>query len=105
MPRIIQSVSTDFTVETKINETMPMDEDSECAGILAYKDDDNFLRVERGWGPAVYFAGRSYGNWLAIAWPSLSTNINPTYLRLVKVGLTYIASYRSIEGLHRIFRL
>lgn len=90
-PRLSQSASGDFTVETKVSATT--DENDEGAGILIWKDRNNYVRLER----MSRTIGRPvqqqilFGGSVAGVWPCpgdkqvvLSSNLNPTCLKLVR---------------------
>jgi regulation of enolase protein 1 (concanavalin A-like superfamily) len=101
-PRILQTVSSDFVIETKISSIM--NENDEGAGLLVWKDSANYLRLDRMsrtiGGPVqqqIFFCGTIGGN---IPIPGetkivLQSNVNPTYLRLVRRGNVFSGYYSS----------
>ena len=101
-PRILQPIYGDFVVETKILSIM--DENDEGAGILVWKNSSNYLRLDRmsrtighSVEQQVFFCGTINGsfpipNETQISLPS---NINPTYLRIVKSGHVFSGYYSS----------
>jgi parallel beta-helix repeat protein len=101
-PRLVQSVSGDFIVETKIFSVM--DENDEGAGILVWKDSHNYLRLERMsrtiGNPVeqqIFFCGTIGGEFpipgeTKIVLPS---GFNPTYLRLRRIGNVFSGFYSS----------
>lgn len=111
-PRIVQSVSSDFTIKTKVSSVM--DENDEGAGIVVWKDSSNYLRLERmsrtiGYSvePQIVFIGTINGAW---SMPSpqqsspggiihLPSNSNPTYLKLTRSGNIF-SGYYSTDGIN-----
>lgn len=98
-PRIITSgVTGDFTIETKVSASMTHND--EGAGILIWKDSDNFVRLDRmirfsddSVTQQIYFSvngGTEYSETLV-----LSSNLNATYLRLVRYSDLFMAYYSS----------
>jgi regulation of enolase protein 1 (concanavalin A-like superfamily) len=88
----------DFTIETKVMATT--DQEWESAGILVWKDASNFLRLDRACGMSntqriVFIMARNDG-WDPID-VVLSSNINPTYLKITKTVDKFTAFY-SING-------
>jgi hypothetical protein len=96
-PRVMASTSlnNDFTVETKVSATTTKGD--EGAGIVVWYNSNQFLKLVRmstGTSPVtqqVYFAvnGESFKA------STLSSSINPTYLKLVKSSHSYSAYYSS----------
>ncbi len=104
-PRIVQSISGDFTVETKISSTM--DENDEGAGILVWKDSANYLRLDRMsrtiGGPVeqqIFFCGTIGGGFPIVGETKivLSSAINPTYLKVIRSGNIF-SGYYSTDGI------
>ncbi|RPI14381.1 MAG: hypothetical protein EHM65_04670, partial [Acidobacteriales bacterium] len=63
-PRLMREVQGDFTVETKIDGPNRW-----CGGLLVWKDQNNYVRLERGihFKNEVYFGGANNGEFLPLA--------------------------------------
>ncbi len=112
---ILQSANTDWTIETKIVCSRKPTGFSENAGIVAYQDDDNFVKLvyrasfgRRGFGRrgtgeqpgAVELSVENGGNQKSSATISMDEIIkdnNTLFLKLVKKGDVYSA-YCSSDG-------
>jgi beta-glucosidase len=109
---ILQSANTDWTIETKIICSRKPAGFSENAGIIAYQDDNNFIKLvyrtgmgRRGFGQmggeqpgAVELSVESGGNQKSSVTISMEKIIKPDntlFLRLVKKGDAYTASCSS----------
>jgi len=101
-PRILQLVSGNFTIETKISSVM--DQNDEGAGLLVWMDSSNYLRLDRMsrtiGGPVqqqTFLCGTVNGGFPIPGETKvvLQSSLNPTYLRLVKSGNVYSAFYSS----------
>lgn len=96
-PRImLTGICGDFAIETRVMAIM--DENDEGAGILVWKDPSSYLRFERMsrtiGNPVeqqILFAVEG-GDWTYL---TLSTDLNPTYLRLVRAGNLFSGYYSS----------
>jgi len=102
-PRIMmEGISGDFTVETRVNATMTESEVS--AGILVWKDDAHFIRLDMIhmelnmtdteyrdalWYRFKFIGGRQYTTLIG------SADINSTYLRIVRKGSWFTGEYSS----------
>jgi len=106
-PRVIQPINGNFTVETKL--WAIMDANVQSAGIVIWKDQNNYLRLERAYRygyQEILFVGMINGTY-SVQSPEVSNpgailhipNINPTYLLLVRTGITY-CGYYSADGLN-----
>ena len=104
-PRILQPASGDITIETKVS-TITND-NIQSAGIVLWKDESNFLRLERAQRydfQEILFIGTINGVW-SMPSPEVSNpgvvlhipNINPTYLRMIRTGNVY-SGYYSEDG-------
>jgi parallel beta-helix repeat protein len=103
-PRIVQNTSGDFIIETRISSVM--DENDEGAGILICRDSNNYVRLDRMsrtiGNPVeqqILFGGSVNG---VFPCPGdthvvLPSNINPTYLELVRANNT-LSGYWSSDG-------
>jgi len=109
-PRIMRPVSGNFTIETKV--WAVFNTSIQSAGIFVWKDQDNYLRLERAYRygyQEVIFSALINGVSTMTGPESTSggallhvPNINPIYFRLVKTGPTY-SGYYSAEGVNWIF--
>ena len=96
-PRIIQAVTSDFTVITKITGTFnTVGVTGVHAGILVYKDSTHFTRVEIRGVNSVQIGGKNGGSFTSTQ-TSLGSTVNPIYLKLEKTGTT-IKGYWSSDG-------
>ncbi|MDO5442591.1 MAG: glycoside hydrolase family 3 C-terminal domain-containing protein [Bacteroidia bacterium] len=112
----VQSANNDWTIETKLTTSAVPGNPAQNAGLVAYEDDDNFLKfvyaapsfgrgapqAAPGAAPAgsVQFVAEINGNSVASATASLANtplNGNTIWLRLVKSGDKYTAFY-SADG-------
>jgi pyrimidine-specific ribonucleoside hydrolase len=90
-----------FTITTHVAFTPT--QDFQQAGLLVYRNDDNFVLVNRGYcstcstgGQGIYFDSEHDGTPTFLA---ADTYLPTTaYLRIVRSGSTYIASYRQDQG-------
>jgi len=91
-PRVIQLASGDFVIETRV--LFDPQHDAQGAGILIWKDSDNYLRLDRLFhigGQVVDLSGKKAGTWFPNAQtPYLLTE---TYLRLERTADTFTAKY------------
>lgn len=110
---LLQSANTDWTIDTKVTVSDIPGRPAQNAGIVAYQDDDNFVKLV--YGPATYKRGAvqqgaTAGTVLFIAEDngnqkySMSANLEgiakdgkTVWLRLVKSGSDYTAYY-SVDG-------
>jgi regulation of enolase protein 1 (concanavalin A-like superfamily) len=95
-PRVVISANGNFTIETKIMATT--DQEWESAGILIWKDSNNFLRLDRACGASnsqrIVFIMSKDGGWAPID-VILPSNMNPTYLKLSRSGDKFTGYYSS----------
>jgi len=106
-PRIIQPINGNFTVETKL--WAIMNASVQTAGIVIWKDQNNYLRLERAYRydyQEILFIGMINGTFSVISAEVSNPgailhipNINTTYLLLVRIGMTY-SGYYSVDGLN-----
>jgi regulation of enolase protein 1 (concanavalin A-like superfamily) len=103
-PRLMREVQGDFTVETKIDGP-----ERWCGGLLLWKDQNNFIRFERGihFKNELSFESANNGEFLSVARDYAAGD--PTWLRLQRRGSMVTASY-SVNGvdwlpLKRLWRL
>jgi cytochrome c len=93
-PKILQTVSGDFTVFTKVDADFSVS--GGHAGLLVYVDDSHFMRLERRDGQKIQLGGKDGGEFIYDQF-TLPSNVNPTYLKLEKTGTT-ISGYWSADG-------
>jgi regulation of enolase protein 1 (concanavalin A-like superfamily) len=97
-PRVMLSaVNGSFIIETKVD--AQMNESFESGGILVWKDSQRFIRLERAFGgnnQEVFLSIANEGEWSQIDFP-LQSNVNPTYLRLIRAGDSF-SGYYSLDG-------
>ena len=102
-PRLMmEGISGDFTVETRLNATMTESEVS--AGILVWKDSSHFIRLDMihmelnmtdtEYRDAVWYRFRLIGG-RQVTTLIGSADINSTYLRIVREGLRFTGAYSS----------
>jgi regulation of enolase protein 1 (concanavalin A-like superfamily) len=94
-PRIMmEGITGNFTIETKIMANT--DQEWESAGILIWKDSSNFLRLDRACGMSnsqrIVFIMAKNDGWAPID-VILPSNMNPTYLKLSRLGDKFSAYY------------
>lgn len=100
-PRILLEDRTgNFMIETMV--LANTDQEWESGGILIWKDNSNFVRLDRACGQSlsqrILFAITENGiSWTSVTDVVLSSNLNPTYLKLVRSGVVYSAYY-SVDG-------
>jgi regulation of enolase protein 1 (concanavalin A-like superfamily) len=87
-PRLMRKVKGDFTLETKI--TGP---NRWCGGLLVWKDQNNYVRLERGihFKNELNFECVNKGKLKALARDYAAGD--PTWLRLTRRGSTFTAAY------------
>jgi regulation of enolase protein 1 (concanavalin A-like superfamily) len=87
-PRLVREVNGDFTLETKL-----AGPDRWCGGLLVWKDEDNFVRLDRGifFRNDISLAASSDGEYVSVAHEFVQAD--PVWLRLARAGSTYTASY------------
>jgi regulation of enolase protein 1 (concanavalin A-like superfamily) len=98
-PKLMLSTSDNFVVETKVMTVT--DQEWESAGILIWKDSNNFLRLDRAVGASnsqrIVFIMSKDGGWDPID-VVLSSNLNPTFLKITRSGNVF-SGYYSSNGL------
>lgn len=102
-PRLVKAVTGNFVLETKVN--FDPKEDYQGAGLLIYKDGDNYLRVERAFGgvgggeSGMRFDQRKKDEYLTIATPGETpTGAKAAELRILRIGNTFTAFWREDEN-------
>jgi regulation of enolase protein 1 (concanavalin A-like superfamily) len=93
-PRILQSISGDFIAYTKVSGTFTAA--GTHAGLLAYSDDNHFMRVEIRDVNKVQIGGKNGGSFVYTQ-NSLGSAIDPIYLKLEKTG-SAVKGYWSSDG-------
>uniref|UniRef100_UPI00257D9E7C InlB B-repeat-containing protein n=1 Tax=Candidatus Solincola tengchongensis TaxID=2900693 RepID=UPI00257D9E7C len=97
-PRLLQPIYQDFTVETRV--LVDPQHDACGAGILAWKDQDNFLRLERG----MWYNDQVISFWGVVGgvetpYASVGSTSTEAYVRLSRVGEAFSA-YCSPDGVN-----
>jgi regulation of enolase protein 1 (concanavalin A-like superfamily) len=102
-PRYIKALIGDFEIETRVK-FLPK-ENYQGAGLLIYKDDENYLRFERaygglgGGGEGVRFDIRRGDEFTPIAAPgAIQTDAEVVDLKLVRSGGHFAAYWRTDEN-------
>jgi beta-glucosidase len=104
---LVQPALGDWTIESKLTFSTPPHADTQQAGIIAYQDDDNYLKL--GWE---YSSGVAQlvettedslsgtpATQVLTTIPTAGILSNTVWLRMVKVGPRY-TSYYSTDGVH-----
>ncbi|MBQ0044943.1 MAG: glycoside hydrolase family 3 C-terminal domain-containing protein [Bacteroidales bacterium] len=110
---VLQSANSDWTIETKLSTSATPGNPGQNAGLVAYEDDDNFvklvyanmsfgrgMRMPEAGAPAtgsVQLVAEDNGNNKTTVAVNLESAADVIYLRLVKKGVNYTASY-SLDG-------
>jgi regulation of enolase protein 1 (concanavalin A-like superfamily) len=94
-PRIEQEgVSGDFIVETKVSASWT--EKYECSGIYIWKDQNNFIRLERFYGnPGERVSFEIIRNGQTDKFYLYNIELNPIYLKIVRSGDLFSSFYSS----------
>jgi regulation of enolase protein 1 (concanavalin A-like superfamily) len=93
-PRVLQNVTGNFVATTCVNGSFT--ETGDRAGILLWKDNNNYMRLEK-WGTNQVLMYGVLGGVVTSQSGSLPSSYNPLYLKLEKTGTT-IAGYWSQTG-------
>jgi regulation of enolase protein 1 (concanavalin A-like superfamily) len=93
-PKLLQPVTGDFIAETKVTGDFTVS--GSHAGLLIYIDDSHFMRLERRDGQKIQLGGKDGGEFIFGQY-TLSSQVNPTCLKLEKTGTT-IKGYWSSDG-------
>jgi cytochrome c len=93
---MINGITGNFIVETQI--MADTDQEWESDGILIWKDSNNFIRLDRACGAdlsqRIVFIMSKDGGWDPMD-VVLSSNMNPTYLRMARTGDIFSGFYSS----------
>ncbi len=115
-PRLVKSVSGDFQIETRVK--FDPSEDYQGAGLLIYKDGDNYIRLERafggigGGGSGIRLDTRMRGEYTSpitpIDIPTTVTECDLKITRRLNVFSIYWrenenAEWRSVEDIETVF--
>ena len=93
-PTVLQTVSGDFTVMTKVTGDFVVS--GGHAGLLVYVDNLHFMRLERRDGQLIQLGGKDGAEFIYYQF-TLPSQVNPTFLKLEKTG-TIISGYWSTDG-------
>ena len=91
-PRLLREADGDFTLETRVSGP-----DAWCGGLLVWKDQQNYVRLDRGnhFVNEVSFQASDHGHYIRAAAEFLAGS--PVWLRLQRRGPVFTASY-SFDG-------
>jgi beta-xylosidase len=102
-PRYIKAIKGDFQIETRVKFS-PI-ANYQGAGLLIFKDDNNYLRFERayggvgGGGSGLRIDVRTGDEHMALATPNdIQTDLPEVEMKLVRSGRTLIAYWREDEN-------
>jgi regulation of enolase protein 1 (concanavalin A-like superfamily) len=89
-PRVLQSgITQDFTAETKVSGTFNGASGiPQRAGLLVWKDSNNYFRVERKEQSQVHSVICIAGTMTDVVYTNLLSDVNPTYLRVTMQAST-----------------
>jgi len=92
-PRLIRQVSGDFAIETKISKSQ--DGSFLSGGLLIWKDEENFIRFDRGtWGLDTIFLQKREGGLFQHVGDWFFRD-NPIHLRIERIGSHFNALFSS----------
>lgn len=101
-PRYLKSISGDFQIETRVK-FLPK-ENYQGAGLLIYKDDNNYMRFERAYGgigggaEGIRIDVRKNGDYSPLLTPDdMPTDAEQVDLKIVRRGKTFFAFWRLDE--------
>jgi beta-xylosidase len=102
-PRYIKAITGDFQIETRVKFTPS--ENYQGAGLLIYKDDNNYLRFERayggvgGGGSGLRIDARTGDEYKTLATPNdIPTDLSEVELKVIRRGRTLTAYWREDEN-------
>ena len=92
-PRLIRPISGDFAIETKISKSQ--DGNFLSGGLLIWKDEENFIRFDRGtWGFDTIFLQKREGGLFQHVGDWFFRD-NPIHLRIERIGYDFNALFSS----------
>ena len=101
-PRLVKPIEGDFQIETHVKFDPKMD--YQGAGLLIYKDEDNYIRLERsfggvgGEGSGIRLDLRKGGEYTSLATPvDIPTSLTEVDLKLIRRLNVFSAFWRSDE--------
>jgi regulation of enolase protein 1 (concanavalin A-like superfamily) len=102
-PQLLKSISGDFEIETKVK--FDPQENYQGAGLLVFRNDNNYIRLERGFGGVgsekngIRFDKREDEVYEPIATPeSFPTDAKTVELKLRRTGREFTAFWRLPDG-------
>ena len=102
-PQLLKPVTGDFEIETKV--TIDPQESYQGAGLLIFRNDNNYIRLERGYGgvgggeSGIRFDKREDEVYEPIATPEkFPTNAKTIELKIRRLGREFTAFWRLPEG-------
>lgn len=101
-PHMLRAIDGDFQIETRVK--FDPKEDYQGAGLFIFKDGDNYLRLERGFGgvngvgSGIRLDARTKDDYKAITTPDQAVTAAKTVdLKLIRTGKKFIAFWRLDE--------
>ncbi|MGB7200839.1 MAG: DUF1349 domain-containing protein [Pyrinomonadaceae bacterium] len=101
-PRYVKAITGDFQIETRVK--FQPTENYQGAGLLIYKDDNNYMRFERAYGGIGGGGGglridvRTTDEYKTVTTPNdVQTDVGEVELKIVRSGRTFIAFWREDE--------
>ena len=101
-PRYVKAITGDFQIETRVK--FQPTENYQGAGLLIYKDDNNYIRFERAYGGIGGGGGglridvRTTDEYKTVTTPNdVQTDVGEVELKIVRSGRTFIAFWRENE--------
>jgi beta-xylosidase len=101
-PRYLKAIKGDFQIETRVR--FAPKENYQGAGILIFKDEDNYLRFERsyggigGGGEGIRFDANFGGRYRPVVTPGeIQTEAAEVDLKMIRSGSVFLAYWRESE--------
>jgi beta-xylosidase len=102
-PRYVKAITGDFQIETRVK--FKPTENYQGAGLLIYKDDNNYIRFERayggvgGGGSGLRIDVRTTDEYKTVTTPNdIQTDVGEVELKIVRSGRTFTAYWREDEN-------
>lgn len=102
-PRYVKAITGDFQIETRLK--FRPTEDYQGAGLLIYKDDNDYIRFERayggvgGGGSGLRIDARTANDYKTLATPGdIATDVDEVELKMVRSGRKFTAFWREDEN-------
>lgn len=101
-PRYVKAIKGDFQIETRV--TFSPKENYQGAGLIVYKDDNNYIRFERayggvgGGGEGIRLDVRTANEYKPIGTPdAIQTDAGEVDLKIIRIGRIFTAFWRLDE--------